>query len=199
MCSLSVICHHGIKGQKWGVRRYQNSDGSLTEEGKKRQTYRNNIIRNRPHTDAVNDIVRSLSKEDIDKLTDHLDGDWINKENEYDILPNIANTFIEKHNNIPASFLEIWTNGGRKGCVAIATRSGQEFRGKGYASKNVEKAIKWVDHYVNKSIDELRWEVRADNIASQKLAEKHGFEYYESAIDDEGQEWKRYYRETKRR
>ena len=30
------ICHHGIKGQKWGVRRYQNADGSLTEAGKKR-------------------------------------------------------------------------------------------------------------------------------------------------------------------
>lgn len=28
--------HHGIKGQKWGVRRYQNEDGTLTEEGKKR-------------------------------------------------------------------------------------------------------------------------------------------------------------------
>ena len=30
------ICHHGIKGQKWGIRRYQNPDGSLTEAGKKR-------------------------------------------------------------------------------------------------------------------------------------------------------------------
>ncbi len=30
------IAHHGIKGQKWGVRRFQNEDGSLTEEGKKR-------------------------------------------------------------------------------------------------------------------------------------------------------------------
>jgi len=28
--------HHGIKGQKWGLRRYQNSDGSYTEEGRKR-------------------------------------------------------------------------------------------------------------------------------------------------------------------
>ena len=28
--------HHGIKGQKWGVRRFQNTDGSLTAEGKKR-------------------------------------------------------------------------------------------------------------------------------------------------------------------
>ena len=28
--------HHGIKGQKWGVRRFQNKDGSLTAKGKKR-------------------------------------------------------------------------------------------------------------------------------------------------------------------
>lgn len=28
--------HHGIKGMRWGVRRYQNKDGSLTPAGKKR-------------------------------------------------------------------------------------------------------------------------------------------------------------------
>ena len=30
------LYHHGIKGQRWGVRRYQNPDGSLTLAGKKR-------------------------------------------------------------------------------------------------------------------------------------------------------------------
>jgi len=30
------LYHHGIKGQKWGVRRFQNPDGTLTEAGKKR-------------------------------------------------------------------------------------------------------------------------------------------------------------------
>ena len=30
------LMHHGIKGQKWGIRRYQNPDGTLTEAGKAR-------------------------------------------------------------------------------------------------------------------------------------------------------------------
>lgn len=30
------LYHHGIKGMRWGVRRYQNKDGSLTAAGKKR-------------------------------------------------------------------------------------------------------------------------------------------------------------------
>ena len=32
------LYHHGILGQKWGIRRYQNKDGSLTAEGKNRKT-----------------------------------------------------------------------------------------------------------------------------------------------------------------
>lgn len=33
----SELYHHGILGQKWGIRRYQNKDGTLTDEGKQRR------------------------------------------------------------------------------------------------------------------------------------------------------------------
>ena len=47
------LYHHGIKGQKWGVRRFQNKDGSLTPAGKKRYD-EPNIGRNRNAKDENN-------------------------------------------------------------------------------------------------------------------------------------------------
>lgn len=42
----TYLIHHGIKGMKWGVRRFQNKDGSYTQNGKeRRRTLKNRIIR----------------------------------------------------------------------------------------------------------------------------------------------------------
>lgn len=38
MSQTVYLAHHGIKGQKWGIRRFQNKDGSLTAEGRKRHS-----------------------------------------------------------------------------------------------------------------------------------------------------------------
>lgn len=45
------LAHHGVKGMKWGVRRYQNEDGSLTSVGKRRY-----------NDDATNPIARHRQK-----------------------------------------------------------------------------------------------------------------------------------------
>ena len=36
------VAHHGILGMKWGIRRYQNADGSLTSAGKRRYKIQTN-------------------------------------------------------------------------------------------------------------------------------------------------------------
>ena len=43
--TYNYLSHHGILGQRWGIRRYQRKDGTLTTAGKKR--YRNDIVFNK--------------------------------------------------------------------------------------------------------------------------------------------------------
>ena len=42
----SYLAHHGVKGQKWGIRRFQNDDGSFTKAGKRR-------YKNQPGKDQI--------------------------------------------------------------------------------------------------------------------------------------------------
>lgn len=40
----TYLVHYGIKGQKWGIRRFQNEDGSLTKAGIKRYSENNGVL-----------------------------------------------------------------------------------------------------------------------------------------------------------
>ena len=50
-----TLAHHGILGQKWGIRRWQNEDGSLTEAGKKKYGSVENLNANRTLKDIAKD------------------------------------------------------------------------------------------------------------------------------------------------
>lgn len=58
------LYHWGVQGMKWGVRRYQNKDGSLTKAGKKR--YDKELAKTKAELKSVKE--REKTKAKIDKL-----------------------------------------------------------------------------------------------------------------------------------
>lgn len=60
--------HYGILGMKWGVRRYQNADGSLTSAGKRRY-YKDYVKKVKNKEDSYNYIKQTISKKDLEQLS----------------------------------------------------------------------------------------------------------------------------------
>lgn len=58
--SRYYIAHHGIKGQKWGIRRYRNRDGSLTAEEKQRRKKLDKFVR-RGKRKVAKTVVKQVS------------------------------------------------------------------------------------------------------------------------------------------
>lgn len=75
----SFLCHHGILGQKWGIRRFQNKDGSLTKAGKERYTKDDGSLTDAGKSKYLTDGGRlseegkALEKEVIDNVVDKKD------------------------------------------------------------------------------------------------------------------------------
>lgn len=56
------LYHHGIQGQKWGVRRYQNEDGSLTSVGRERYGYLNKRLKRSERQEAFYTFARKKNR-----------------------------------------------------------------------------------------------------------------------------------------
>lgn len=185
------LMHHGVKGMHWGVRRYQNKDGTLTSEGKKHRITTERVRNSKSTLSKVNSIVSTLSREDKEKLGADPDmKEWIPKNEIAEVSKQLVKRWVVENrlDKTPVSFVELWADyqNPKRAHVAVATRSGEKFRGKGYASRAVKEMKQWYDKYGHKKIEELDWEARIDNDGSIALAKKFGFEH---------QPWEKLYNE----
>lgn len=64
--NLDYLAHHGIKGQRWGVRRYQNPDGTLTAAGRKKygsdDSYEVHQLKKKRVKDLSNEELRKIAE-----------------------------------------------------------------------------------------------------------------------------------------
>ena len=78
-----VLVHHGILGQKWGIRRFQNPDGSLTEAGKIRYGDKGEYDTSRSNSPSYKSVgylgktrmadYKNMSKEDLKEMVERME------------------------------------------------------------------------------------------------------------------------------
>ena len=178
------VYHYGIKGMKWGVRRYQNKDGTLTNTGKKRLIEERRTKNTAKTQNDVENIISSLNKKERERMGLVNDNDKYKTPDEYKL---VVKRCMEKIGDIPISFFDLNEYDSGYNAV-VATRSGKEYRGKSYALKVVKRGLDWYDKNKSNLDKPIIWWAEKNNIGSQKLAEKAGFER-DFSIEESDDEW----------
>lgn len=167
---MSSLSHHGIEGQKWGVRRFQNKDGTLTSAGKKR--YSVEAVDVNSSRKEIKKLVGDFSKKDKAFFfgEKHSYGDYDHDSDE------VAKRFVIKEGKNIVAFIDAERGDHYSNeSLNVVVGTAQSARGKGYASILSKTMVDWYEEEGYKNASMLEWNVNKDNIGSRKAAEKAGF------------------------
>lgn len=131
--------------------------------------------------DKVEDIINTLSKDEKIKLGMNAD------DHQYLTIQegeHVIHRYLKEIGDVPVSFFDLLDDGDTIN-LAFATRSGKDYRGKGYGSEAAKQALNWLDKHPNvQKGRDIIWGVKTDNKASIAVAEKMGFKRDESSYND---------------
>lgn len=183
----------GIKTKKY--KEYQNEYRDRYDYfSKKRDSERKRT------NEDVKDILRSMSKNDLDLLNIHNERGVNNYVNSgYGFIKR----FVAKdENNIPVAFLDLKEDYGNLN-VVIGTRAGEQYRNKGYATAVTKAGMAWVDknaQYLEEPYKYIQWNAYSQNTGSRRLAEKNNFKKIDENFNNY-EDWDdvEYFREIKSR
>ena len=131
--------HHGIKGMRWGIRRYQNKDGSLTPAGKRRliqiESERDTLLGVKKKSDSTTDSTPVVKKKTAREMSDKELQDKIERY-------RLESAYIEFEKKLSKEYEEPVSAGkrfvkyvGDKIVIPAATDAAKNFLGKYLASK----------------------------------------------------------------
>ena len=199
--------HHGIKGQKWGVRRYQKPDGSLTEKGKKRYTNPDGTLNEKGKKKFGNSVTDVMRKKTAKDMTDEeLDKALVRarKEAEYERLRPESVKEKKKSVLVNEIIKPAAINAGKNLASKLMGMAVDKLTGGKVDPDSYEYLKKEYDKLkVKKDIDDIRnsknkplsWEDKTKKYNLKKAMEEDAMKKYDKLPEENRPDWEDYYRE----